>query len=495
MEINDFEIGWLYILDSGRWLGKKTELKKIAKNMFDKVRIFEGIIRYFTAKEIEDHSASKEKAFFYMKSSKFKEILDLFYKSDMDNIDPEYLENLQFFRAKLTGFELVLPDKRVEPIDVRLLFHSSGIFILEFWLKLKNMALTPEMINELQLLPREEEEITLKLPRKLLKDYSLIKPEIANLLKASSGGEDEPITLNLTFYELVWIYWGIVAYIATNEKAKNSKQLRGLLRYNVFHFYPVLLFHFPDFTSIEDLFNQYKAELYSMSTQEIYSKLEYLRTEFMDEMFDSKNNLADRTDYALYFNIESCLHLYTKNSKSALEYIAKRRSISVENQILLEKLEVVLPLELLQIQRFILMMFDSILSKKSISEMDTDELAQMRGHLSKAIEEFHNIKLMVKTITIARCDKGRESFKLDKALGALEKKLEFVDSAVSSIHNNLMEFLSILIGILVTIGPIIATTIGPSYPIIGSIIIFGFVLGVYFLYKQIYKIWYRKKKI
>ncbi len=495
MEVNEFEIVWLYILDSGRWIKKRDEIKSVAKELFDKTHIFEGVIRYFTPKEIEENPSKKEKAYFYTKSKKIKEILDDYYKSDMDNIDPEYLENRQIFRAHLTGFRLVLPDDRIEPIEVRLLFHRSGVFTLEFSLKLNGMGLTPEMINELQLLPREEEELTLKIPRKLLQDYALIKPEISGLLKNSSGDENELITINLTFHELVWIYWAVTAYIATGEKAKNSKALRKLLRYNVFHFFPVLLFNFPEEKSIEDVLERYKPELYSMLTQEIYLKPEHLRPDLIDEAFSSGSNLADRIDYGLYFSLESGLNFYTEKSRSTLEYIAKKRELPVERQILLEKFDILLVLEFMQMQRFILLMFDHVLSQKSISEMETDELTQMRGRLSRAIEEFFNIKLMVKTSAIKRCEMGRVTFEIDKSLEALDKKLDFVDTAVSSIHANLMEFLSVLLGILVTVGPIIALAIGEDYPIIATCVMMGALIGVYFAYKLIFKFWYRRQRI
>ncbi|MHA1276683.1 MAG: hypothetical protein ACTSQI_08930 [Candidatus Helarchaeota archaeon] len=495
LEVNDFEIIWLYIFDSGRWIKRRDEIKSIAKKLFDKLHSFEGVIHYFTPKEIEQHPEKKKKAFFYSKSKKIQEILDLFYDLDTDNVDPEYLENRQFFRAKLTDIKIVLPDNRIEPIKVQLLFHRSGVFTLEFSLELKDMALTPDMINELQLLPREEEEITFQIPRKLLQDYALINPEIATLLKNSSAKKENYLKLNLTFHELVWIYWAITAYIATDEKAKDSKSLRALLRYNVFHFFPLLLFNFPEDKTVEDIFGKYKSELYSMLTQEIYLKPEHLRPDIIDQTFNSTNNLADRVDYALYFSMESCINLYTEQSKPNLEYIAGKKKISFERQILFEKFEILLVLEFMQIQRFILLMFDHILSQKSISEMETDELAQMRARLSKVIEEFHNIKLMVKTSAIHRCEKGRETFEIEKSLDALEKKLEFVDTAVNSIHNNLMEFLSILIGLLVTIGPIIALSIGADYPIIASFVMLGALIAVYFAYKLLFKLWYRRQRI
>jgi hypothetical protein len=136
MEVNDFEIVWIYTVDSGRWIKKRDELKEIAEKIFNKALIVEGLIRYCTAKELEARAGSgrENRAFFYTKDENTKNVLKLLYESDMDNIDPEFLEGLRLFRAKLTTFEIVLPGDRVEPIEVYLLFHNSGIFILEFWL-------------------------------------------------------------------------------------------------------------------------------------------------------------------------------------------------------------------------------------------------------------------------------------------------------------------------------------------------------------------------
>ena len=188
--------------------------------------------------------------------------------------------------------------------------------------------------------------------------------------------------------------------------------------------------------------------------------------------------------------------IYTQESKAILESIAKKRKIQVEELFLLEKYEIILLQEFSQLQKYNMEMYDYLLSKKSIAEMETDELAQMRGRLSRAIEEFYNIKLLVKTSTLKRFDKVRlDVFELDKCLEVLEKKLEMVDAAVSSIHNNLMEFLTILLGILVQIGPIIALTIIAQDAILAAIISIGAFIGIYFFYKQIYKIWYRRGKI
>lgn len=496
MEINDTEIIWLYVMDSGRWIKKRKELIDIAEKLMERTKSVEGTIRYYTAEELEKLAGveKKEKAIIKARNNDILENLKLIYKSDMDNVNPEYIENLQFFRARLVDFEIVLPDNRVELIEVRLHYHSSGIFLLELWLKLKKMALTPDIINELQLLPREEDELTVKLPRKLLEDYSLINRKIAELLKKKP--KNEIFTLNLTFHEIVWIYWAIIAYVATNEKAKDSKELQHLLRYNVFHFYPILIFHFPEFPSPKELFEKYKAELYTMLYQEIYLKPSHLRPLLVDKAFDEEKNLADRTDHVLYFSKESCILLYSKESQSILEFIAKKRKLSVDEQVFLEKLDVVLVQEFLNLQRYTMEMYDYLLSKKSISEMETDELTQIRGRLSRVIEEFYNVKLFIRTETINRLERGRKHiFELEKSLEVLEKKLELVDAAVTSIHSNLMEFLSILLGILVQVGPIIAFSIAVDHAIAAALISIGTFIGIYFLYKQIYKIWYRRGKI
>ncbi|NVM29007.1 MAG: hypothetical protein HWN65_09185 [Candidatus Helarchaeota archaeon] len=496
MEINDTEIVWLYVVDSGKWLIKRKELISIAEDLMEKGKSVEGIVRYLTVEEIEEQAGAekKMKAIIKARNDEILENLKLLYKSDMDNVNPEYIENLQFFRAKMVDFEMVLPGDRVEPVEVRLNYHSSGIFILELWLKLKNMALTPDIINELQLLPREEEEITVKLPRQLLEDYSLINRKIAELLQKKP--KSKIFTLNLTFHEIVWMYWAIIAYIANNEKAKDSKELLHSLRYNVFHFFPIMVFHFPEVPSPEDLFEKHKADLYRMLFQEIYLDSPHIRPQLIDDAFKNENNLAERTDDALFFSKESCILLYTKESQSILSYIAEKRKTSVEAQIFLEKLDVILVQEFLNLQRYTMEMYDYLLSKKSISEMETDELAQMRGSLSKVIEEFYNVKLLIKTSTHKRLERGRiQVFELEKSLEVLEKKLDLVDAAVTSIHNNLMEFLTILLGILVQVGPIIAVTIvAPQYAVIAATVSIGVFIGVYFLYKQLYRIWYRRSR-
>ncbi len=495
MEINDFEIVWLYVVDSGKWIKKKAEIKTIAENLMEKLGSVEGIIRYFTPEELgKGVDSTRKKAEIRVKNKKIKEVLDLYYESDIDNIDPEYLENLQFFRAKMIGFEIELPNKRVEPIDVRLLFHNSGNFILEFSLKLKNMAITPEIVNEIQLLPRTEDELSLRVPQELFKDYSMINPESIALVQKASKNKEKYVRINFTFHEIVWIYWAVVAYITMQEKIKNSKELYQALRYNVFHFFPILIFQFPEFATIDDLLKEYKPELFSMITQEIYLKPEFLRTDKMDETFDMQNNLSDRNDYAVYFCLESAMLLYSQKSRSAIELIAKKRGISVETQFTLEKLDLLLVLEFLHIQQFILMMYDFLLSRKSISEMDTDDLTYLRSLISKGIEEFHDIKLAIKTITMDRLEKGRQCFKFDNSLSVLESKLEIIDTAVQTIHNTLMEFLNILLAILITIAPMIAFSIGQNYEIAASFITIGVLLGIYFLYKQLYKLWYRKQK-
>ena len=252
--------------------------------------------------------------------------------------------------------------------------------------------------------------------------------------------------------------------------------------------------HLPESPTIPDLLEKYKAELYSMISQEIYLKPEHLRLDIIEGAFASENNLADRADYALYFCQESSMLLYSQDSISTLEFIASKRKIPVERQLLFEKLDFLLVLEFIHIQQFILMMYDYLLSKKPISEMEPDDLTQMRSRLSKGVEEFHNVKLAVKTCTIKRLERGRECFKFENSLSVLENKLEMVDSAVSGIHGNLMEFLSVLLGILVAIGPIIALAIGQEYPIIASCITASVLLGIYFLYKQLYKLWYRRNK-
>ena len=496
MEVNDFEIVWIYTVDSGRWIKKRDEIKEIAEKLFNKAQIVEGLLRYCTAKELEARAGSgrENRAFFYTKDENAKSILKLLYESDMDNIDPEYLEGLRLFRAKLTTFEIVLPGDRIEPIEVYLLFHYSGIFILEFWLKIKNMALTPDIINEIQLMPLSEDKITFKLPYKLVKDYSMVTPKIEALLKGNEN-ENSKISIEMTFHELVWIYWAIIAFLVTTQKVKDSQTLHRSLRYNVFNFFPVLMFNFPEVNTPSELIEANKAELYSMLSQEIYLKPEHIRPELIDEKINDENNIADRTDYALFFVIESCMLLLSQQSQETLEYIAKKRNHKVEDQIYLDKLNIILIQEFLQMQRFLIQVYEHLLSKKSISEMETDELALMRGVLSKGVEEFHNIQLFVKTNTIKWFEKGRDDvYDFDKSLDVLDKKLELIDSAVGTIHGNLMEFLTVLLGIVVQIGPIIALTLATENPILAILITTGAFFLIYYSYKFLYKKWYRSRK-
>jgi len=127
--------------------------------------------------------------------------------------------------------------------------------------------------------------------------------------------------------------------------------------------------------------------------------------------------------------------------------------------------------------------------------METDELALMRGVLSKGVEEFHNIQLFVKTNTIKWFEKGRDDvYDFDKSLDVLDKKLELIDSAVGTIHGNLMEFLTVLLGIVVQIGPIIALTLATENPILAILITTGAFFLIYYSYKFLYKKWYRSRK-
>ncbi len=496
MQINDFEIIWLYIVDSGKWLKKREEFKDIAENLMVKAKSVKGILRYYTPEELEvlPKSEKKFRAVIRADNEEIEKMLKIYYKLDMDNVDPEYLENLRFFRAKLVPFKIELPNGQVEPVEIRLKFHHSGIMGLEFSLKLKDMALTPEIINELQLLPRDESELSVTLSRELLEDYAEINPKLKDILKKNP--EKVAFKRKMTFHEIAWAYWATLIRIITNEKASNSKKVLDSLRYEVFNFVPILLFNFPEIQNPKELLEKHKPELFTMLTQEIYLNADQIHPRLIEEEFSDEKNLAERIDHAIFFSLESCMLLYTKESKAILEVVAKKRKIPVTELLMLEKLEIILIQEFLQLQKFNMEMYDYLLSKKPISEMETDELARMRGRLSRAVEEFYNIKLFIKTSTLKRFDKVRlDIFELNKCLEVLEKKLEFVDAAVSSIHNNLMEFLTILLGILVQIGPIIALAIGEQNPILAASIAIGVFVGIYFLYKQVYKLWYRRGKI
>ncbi len=496
MEINDFEIIWLYVIDSGKWIKKKSELKEIAENLMNKAKIVTGILRYYTPEELEILPKSEKiiRASIRAETEDIEKILKLFYKLDMNNIDPEYLENLRFFRAKFVDFKIKLPNDQIEPVVIRLMYHHSGVMALEFSLRLNKMALTSDIINEFQLLPRDESELSVILPRELLEDYSEINPKLKEVLEKNPTKES--FKRNMTFHEVVWAYWATLIRIANNKNVKDSKSILESLRYEVFNFVPILIFNFPEIQSPDELLKKYKPEIYMMLTQEIYLEADQIQPRLIEEVLTEKKNLAERIDHAIFISLESCMLLYTKESKAILEGIAKKRKIPLEELFLMEKFEILLIEEFLQLQKYNMEMYDYILSKKSISEMETDELAQMRGRVSHAIEEFYNIKLFVKINTIKRFDKVRiDIFELNRSLEVLEKKLELVDAAVSSIHTNLMEFLTILLGILVQLGPIIALTIGAQNPILAASIAIGVFVGVYFLYKQIYRIWYRRRKI
>ena len=78
MEINDFEIVWVYVVDSGDWPKKKEDLKTIVDKLWEKAKSVEGIVRYYTPKELEERAGTKaQKADIRVRNRKLKEELDL----------------------------------------------------------------------------------------------------------------------------------------------------------------------------------------------------------------------------------------------------------------------------------------------------------------------------------------------------------------------------------------------------------------------------------
>jgi len=442
-EIADLEIVWLFLIDLKGWL---SDVLKAGRSIYN-TELADGMIIYHSPQEKAGDIGE-----ILVKDESLKNEMHVLLEADREVVDVEYLESQRFIRLKLKEFRMDLQGLNKQRVKVYISIHRSGIGVLSMEVSLKGVNLNPSDIIDLELLPKSNKSITFHLPMELILEYSKINKEIASILKELPLNRHSLI-IEASLDEIVWYYWSTI--VNSIWKIGNEENMLKSLRYKIFTAYPVIFIRktLPEYETPTELLRNYPKQIYGILTQVLRYPFDTIRLENVEEVF--RRNLSERMDISTFIALESTVTINSKNTWRILKTIAEERNTTIEYEYMYDMRILLNIVELLQVQRQILWLYDYILASRPLESLSPRQLAKMKEEITRAVDEFYNIKVATQREAWKKIEYGKRVFMIADFFNTVTGKLSLLEEAGSSLHNLRMESLGLALTILLSVIPLI----------------------------------------
>ena len=443
LKIVDLDLIWIFLVDLKDWL---SDVSKAGRDLYNE-ELADGMIIYHSPQE---RTAGVGEIMF--KDEALKDELGVTLEADQEVIDPEYMESRRFVRLRLKGFRMDIKDLEEQRVMVDVSLHRSGIGVLAMSVSLKGVNLAHSDIVELELLPRNKKLVKYLLPMELILEYSKVNEEVASTLKglkASGSG----LRLEASLDEVVWYYWS--SMVNAIWKIGSEEKILDGLRYKIFSAYPVVFIRktLPEYETTVELLRNHPKQVYGILTQVLRQPIETVRPENFESMF--RDDLSERADVSIFIGLESTLVINSGNSWRVLKVIAEERDTTVEHEYMYDMRTLLNVLELLQVQRQILWLYDYVLASRPVESLNPRQLVKMKEEIASAVEEFYNIKVAAQREAWVKIEHGKRVFMLADFFNTVTGKLSLLEEAANSLHTLRMEALGLALTLLFSVTPLI----------------------------------------
>ena len=443
LTILDLDFIWLFLVDLKEWI---SDVPKAGRSVYS-TELADGMIIY--------HSPQERKAGvgdIMLKDESLKDEMRVILEADQEVIDAEYIESQRFVRLKLKEFGMDIQELGEQRVRVDLSIHRSGIGVLEMTVSLNGVNLTPSDIIDLELLPRSKKSVKFLIPMELIREYSKVDEEVASALKGLPTVR-RGLSLEASLDEVVWYYWSSI--MNAIWKLGSEEKILDSLRYEIFTAYPVVFIRrtSPEYETPAELLRSHPKQVYGILTQVLRQPIETVRLENVEKMFG--NDLSERADVSTFIALESTLKINSKNTCSILKVIAEERNTSTEYEYMYDMRTLLNVVELLQVQRQILWLYDYILASRPLESLSPRQLAHVKGELARALDEFYNIKVAAQREAWTKIEYGKKVLMVADFFNTVTGKLGLLEEAASSLHTTRMEALGLALTVLLSLIPLI----------------------------------------
>jgi len=428
-----YTLVWFKAFDLGKPLdafkaGKKLRFSGLAEVMY-----------WYDEKGEEQRDPSK--------TVTFKEPVvpdDLYLTIDYDLLFQEYRSNGRLVRLKLRGFKARILDMTVE-VKVYLMIHKTGFAVLSFWLPI-NTALEPEKLVD----------IVDKTENKDIYVEGLWRPMVDRLKKIStledyiSETEENEFYTTINNIATLYVYYIILTLMNKILRPFASPQMRYPYRQ------ASMAVIMSDIDNLQEFIQNHRKDLYIFLTGS--RLLQLADNEKIKEVID--RNLSWRKD--LYINISSS-RMIVLFSKEVIEQIKNDFKKEIEKKPLEDKLnqmiEEIIDLHVLKTELVPIFVWENLLLQKymlrtynyRLGENRPDsvrKLNKLREEISDAIEEYLNVRVWAFPYAREIVEKAKPIMSIDELYDSLRKRLDFVESIITTHYNVSINRLLILLTII-----------------------------------------------
>jgi hypothetical protein len=356
----------------------------------------------------------------------------------------EYRSNGRLVRLKLRGFKARILDMNVE-IKVYLMIHKTGFAVLGFLLPI-NTALELEKLVDMVYVTENKDIYVEELWRPMidrLKKLSILEDYI-------SETEENEFYAPINNIATLYVYYVILTLMNKILRPFASPQMR----------YPYsqvsMAVIMSDIDNLQEFIQNHRKDLYILLTGS--RLLQLADNEKIKEVTD--RNLSWRKD--LYINISSS-RMIVLFSKEVIDQIKNDFKTKIEKEpfadILNKVTEEIIDLHVLETELVPIFVWENLLLQEYmlrtynylLGENRPDSVGQLnklREEISDAIEEYLNVRVWAFPYAREIVEKAKPIMSIDELYDSLRKRLDFVESIITTHYNVSINRLLILLTII-----------------------------------------------
>lgn len=381
-------------------------------------------------------------------------LFELFQRTDFHVLDEEFFEAQTYTRFLLEGFRLrhpLLPN----PLNVDVLFMLTkwGVGCLGFCTSTED-SLTPAQLATLQLILKKEEPVLkVELSLKLLEEIGNFDTDIrARVQNAREKGKTTQRIAAIAMGQIAFYYMSAIISVINERKFESMDKIAEKQRYETYIPHPLIIIEetSPSYNSAFELVEKHPREVYQILEQLEYVDPTDISTQATDKFADYI--VTDREDIWYNASIGSSLQIVTPRTRE----IAKLNPENEEDSnYLLDIFQPYVENEIVQIQRYLILMLEFYLSSQDMTELQPNELSSLRETIVKSLEIFHGIRVSGNSISKERIELGKEVTLVNLVQETIDHKLELIESGVTEYQESLKDFTQAVLGVILGVVPAI----------------------------------------
>ncbi|MCC6003562.1 MAG: hypothetical protein LM590_04405 [Thermofilum sp.] len=363
---------------------------------------------------------------------------------DYDLLFQEYRSNRRLVRLKIRGFKARILDMNVE-IKVYLMIHKTGFAVLGFWLPI-DMALELEKLVDMVYVTENESMYVEGLWRPMVDRFKKLSIVEGYIREAGENKFYATINNIATLY----VYYIILTLMNRLLRPFASPKMR----------YPYaeasMAVIISDIDNLQEFIQNHRKDLYILLTGS--RLLQLVDNEKIKEVTD--RNLSWRKD--LYINISSS-RMIVLFSKEVIDQIKNDFKTKIEKEpfadILNKVTEEIIDLHVLETELVPIFVWENLLLQEYmlrtynylLGENRPDSVRQLnklREEISDAIEEYLNVRVWAFPYAREIVEKAKPIMSINELYDSLRKRLDFVESIITTHYNVSINRLLILLTII-----------------------------------------------